>query len=591
MNRRIMLLLTMAICGVVYADLTTTQLVSSVSSPFITAYTMTRSRVAELGLLGRLWDGHTMNNIRGDIGESIAERAFFGGPEMAHSKKGSWVSVRPRYGRQGIDHIFLLVDKNGLPIRTILAETKYGSSQLGMTMDGKQMGTPWRTKRLLRIGERYSDFSKSSGPVIRVESVPTGAKSMDLYLSKTQRVTIWKSGNNYYSDAKDIITDKQLHTQASLYGKHFESGGNGNIGMRNFLSEVVDEQRSGDAVVYISKLTDEAEKINTRTEVVPREFIAKGRVDIKILKETLRNKSLKNKFPPLTERQLTEEAEALQRVISNRELVNAGNVPEWAIKELHRSSMVSAGFAGTFSLASQLGTEFLEHGTDIKSYDFGKIAVSTAKESVVVGGASYAGQRTSLYLSGNTVVKKYISSGIARRIGGGVGVAIIAAESLGGCITGRKSWRDGAIEAGIGATSMAAGSITATGVSALLTSGTTVAASTAAAGAGVSGTAVVATGAASVGTTGAVGAGAVGAAGAGAAGGSGGFAALATVAGPAIAAVAVAAAVSYGGYLVYDHYRAVECMNGEFFVNEQKLDKFFSDPRRYEESINRVLGF
>lgn len=589
MNRRIMLLLTMAICGVVQAAFTTTQLVSSVSSPFITAYTMTRSRAAELGLLGRLWDNCTMNNIRGDIGESIAERAFFGGPEMAHSKKGSWVSVRPRYGRQGIDHIFLLADKDGLPRNMILAESKYGSSQLGMTkMDGKQMGTLWRTKRLLAIGGRYLRFSKSSGPVVRVESVPTGVKSMDLYFSRTQRVSIWKLGDKWYTDAKGI-TDEQLRVRASSYGKYFEYVGNEMVETRNFLFRT-EEQNSGDYIVRIIRLTDEAEIIETRTKVLPKEFIAKGRVDIKILKETLRNKSLNNKFPPLTERQLTEEAEALQRVISNRELVNAGSAPEWAIKELRRSSMVSAGFAGTLSLASQLGTEFLEHGTDIKSYDFEKIAISTAKESVVVGGASYAGQRTSLFLSGNTV-KKYIPSGIARRIGGGVGVAIIAAESLGGCITGRKSWRDGAIEAGIGATSMAAGSITATGVSALLTSGTTVAASTAAAGAGVSGTAVVATGAASVGTTGAAGAGAVGAAGVGAAGGSGGFAALATVAGPAIAAVAVAAAISYGGYFVYDHYRAIECMNGEFFVNEQKLDKFFSDPGRYEESINRALGF
>lgn len=583
MNKKNMFLLAVAICGVVHADFTTTQLVSSVSSPFITAYTMTRSRAAELGLLGRLWDGHTMNNIRGDIGESIAERAFFGGPEMAHSKKGSWVSVSPRYGRQGIDHIFLLVDKkNGLPRDIIFAESKYGSSQLSMSNYGKQMGTSWIINNLTKIVDKYSDFAQSSDPVVRVESIPTGAKGMDIYFSKTQRVTIWKSKDNrWYTDAKGI-TDQQLRVRASTYVKYFESVRNGKVGRRNFLFGI-EEQKTGDAVVYISKLTDEAEIINTRTVVVPKEFVAKGHVSIKVLRETLHGK-----FPSLTERQLTEEAEALQRVISNRELVNAGSAPEWAAKELRRSSMMSAGFAGTFSLASQLGAEFFEHGTDIKSYDFKKIAISTARESVVVGGASYAGQRTSLYLSGNTV-KKYISSGIARRLGGGVGAAIIATDTLGDCIVGRKGWRDGAIEAGINATSMAAGSLTAT--VALLTSSATVAASTAVAGAGVSGTAVVATGAASVGTTGAAGAGAVGAAGAGAAGGSGGFAALATAAGPAIAAVAVAAAISYGGYLVYDHYRAVECMNGESFVNEQKLDKFFSNQSRYEESINRALGF
>lgn len=584
MNRRIMLLLTMAICGVVHADLTTTQLVSSVSSPFITAYTMTRSRVAELGLLGRLWDNCTMNNIRGAIGESIGERVFL----MTHSKKNKLVSITPRNSSQGIDHVFVLIDKDGLPQKVRIAESKYGSSQLGTSNYGRQMGSSWIKHNLAKIVDPYLDFAQSSDPIVRVKSIPTGTKGIDVYFPKTQRVTIWKSDNRWYTDAKDIITDKQLRTRASTYGKYFENIAK-HGGTKNFLLRT--EENLRDYRVYIQRLTDEAEIIDTQIVVVPKEFAAKGRVDIKILKETLKNNASNDKFPPLIERQLTEEAEALQRVISNRELVNAGSAPEWAIKELRRSSMVSAGFAGTLSLASQLGTEFFEHGTDIKAYNFEKIAISTAKESVVVGGASYAGQRTSLYLSGNTVVKKYISSGIARRIGGGVGVAIIVAESLGGCITGRKSWRDGAIEAGIGATSMAAGSITATGVSALLTSGTTVAASTAAAGAGVSGTAVVATGAASVGTTGAAGAGAVGAAGAGAAGGSGGFAALATVAGPVIAAVAVGAAISYGGYFVYDHYRAIECMNGEFFVNEQKLDKFFSDPSRYEESINRVLGF
>lgn len=568
MNKKIMFLLAVAVCEVVHADFTKTQLVSSVSSPFITAYTVTRSRVSELGLLGRLWDGHTMNNIRGDIGESIAERAFFGGPEMAHSKKAGWISVPPRYARQGIDHMFLLVDKkNGLPRSIILAESKYGSSQFGMTNYGKQMGPSWIINKLTKIADRYSSFAQSSVPVVRVESIPTGVKGMDVYFSETQRVTIWKSEDNrWHTDAKGI-TDKQLRERASTYGRYFESVRNGNVRARNFLFRI-EEQKSGDYFVYISKLTDEAEIINTRKVIVLKEFVERGRVNIKILKE-----ALNSKFPSLSERQLNEEAEALQRVISNRELINAGRAPGWAMRELRRSSMVSAGFAGTVSLASQLGSEFLEHGTDIKSYDFGKIAVSTAKESVVVGGASYAGQRTSLYLSGNTVVKKYISSGVAKRIGGGVGVAIIAAESLGGCITGRKSWRDGAIEAGISAASMAAGSVAATSASALFTSSSTMVA-----------------GAASVGTTGAAGAGAVGAAGAGAAGGSGGVGAFVSAAKGGVV-VAVVAAVAYGGCLVYDHYRAVECMKGEFFVYEQKMDKFFSDSDRYEESINRALGF
>jgi hypothetical protein len=58
-------------------------------------------------------------------------------------------------------------------------------------------------------------------------------------------------------------------------------------------------------------------------------------------------------------------------------------------------------------------------------------------------------------------------------------------------------------------------------------------------------------------------------AGAGAAG-SGGFMALAAASGPAIAAIAAGAAISYCGYVVYDHYKGIELVNGEFSFNEKK---------------------
>lgn len=63
-----------------HAEQDVSQLGSSATTPFITGYTLAKSRAAELGSLGRLWDGYRMNVVRGDIGESVAERAFFGAP-------------------------------------------------------------------------------------------------------------------------------------------------------------------------------------------------------------------------------------------------------------------------------------------------------------------------------------------------------------------------------------------------------------------------------------------------------------------------------------------------------------------------------
>ena len=40
-----------------HAEPDASRVASAITSPFITGYTLTRSRAAELGSLGRLWDG------------------------------------------------------------------------------------------------------------------------------------------------------------------------------------------------------------------------------------------------------------------------------------------------------------------------------------------------------------------------------------------------------------------------------------------------------------------------------------------------------------------------------------------------------
>jgi hypothetical protein len=292
--------------------------------------------------------------------------------------------------------------------------------------------------------------------------------------------------------------------------------------------------------------------------------------------------ALKRKHPAWSDRQIAQEAKDIKKVVSNKEFLQAANARKQAIKEINRTSIASAGVAGAFSLMFQLGAEALEHGTDFRSYDFKNASLSTIKGAAVAGIASYAGQKTALHLAGNTIFKRQISTKAAGRIGGGVGAAIILAESFGGCVIGNKSWKDGSIEAGIGAASMIAGHYAAVGVSAWI-------ASSAAAAAGTAGAAAAGTAAASAGAAGIAAASAAGA-GAGAAG-SGGFMALAAASGPAIAAIAAGAAISYCCYVVYDHYKGIELVNGEFSFNEKKVDMFFADDERYDRSINQTLGF
>lgn len=540
---------------------------SSTISPFITGYTLTHGRSAEMGLLGGLWDGYKMTIVKGEIGESIAERAFFGGPEMAHSKKSTWVSVSPRFKSQGLDHVYLRVCDDGLPKSMMLAESKYDKGKLGITKkDGLQMDSRWRITHLAEIGDRYFEFSNSMKPVARSRIVPTGAKRMDVYFTQTQKVTIWESGGTYYTDADGTIPDELLRKRSRTYGRFFYAAASGNIRTRNFLFQIIPS--SDDYIVKISGLTDDAKVVpgTTREERILGEFVVRGRVDTKTLKE-----ALKRNYPKWDENRLSREAQRIKKVVSNKDFLNAGNARRQANVEIARSSIASAGIAGGVALALSLGLEVFKHGTDVCAYDWKNMDIVVAENAVSTGVASYCGQRTMLYLAGKTVLGRSITSTAASRIGGGVGAAAMLAASLSRCVIGSKNWRDGAVDVGINAASMAAGHYAAVGMSAWM-GGSAAATAAPASGGAAAG--------ASAGTTMAAGTASVGAA-----GGGGGM----WMAASAGVAAAAAMAVAVGGYFVYNHYMGIRRLDGELTVIEKRADLMMSNPLRYERAIDGTL--
>lgn len=547
-----------------FAELNSPQVATAISTPFVTSYTITRSRAAELGSLGRLYDGYKMNAIRGDVGEAVVDRVILNSTDFAPSaSKGSWVSVAPRFGRTGIDLLYLRVNKNGLPNDMIVCEVKYGSSQLGITKNGQQMGPDWIKNQMSKICKRYMELANSSQPIVRGKKVPVGiSNSLDVYLSKTQKVTLWEENGYWHTDADGEVTDVQLRTRSRTYGKFFSSAGAGVVKTRNFLSRV-NESPNGDYVVTMSRLSEDGNIRSSYEILVRREFIKKGGVDLKVLKA-----AFKRKYPSWRDERIAYEAKMVGRVVSNKELVNAQNARDAALKEIRNSSLASAGIAGALSFAFQLGAEAYEHGADFKSYDYTAISIATVKGAAVAGVSSYVGQRTALWLTSSCG----FSSSMAKMIGGSASGLIIAAGSYGDCLLGNKSWKEGSVEAGIGAASMLAGHYAAAGVSSWL-AGSAVAAGTAtAASAGAAGTTAAA------GTAGAASAGAVG---------GGGFLVAAA---PFAAAVAAGAVVAWAGYEWYNHRKGKKLMVGDINVHEKMLDAFMADSGRLDQSVNRLLG-
>lgn len=60
-------------------------------------------------------------------------------------KKSGWEKLK--VGVNGIDGLYVKRDKDGNITNVLMSESKYNTSQLGDTKDGKQMSKDWILKR------------------------------------------------------------------------------------------------------------------------------------------------------------------------------------------------------------------------------------------------------------------------------------------------------------------------------------------------------------------------------------------------------------------------------------------------------------
>ena len=361
---------------------------------FTTGLELQASRNAQLGLLGTLFDGNKMNNVRGDIGEYVAERFL----NRNIQPKRTWVSVAPRLGRQGIDHIYVRIRQDGLPSALIVGETKFGNSELGFTKDGIQMGSRWRAKRLLALGQRYYDMAQAPS-VIRKVTMPINARStLTIYVSKTRAINFWKEDKLWCTDAPADIDDTLLKKRAKTYGDFFQGAGRGTIVSRNRLLRVV-PQTNGDYLVSISEVVDQADgsiKLGKADSLsLPSEYIRPGKASLKALQELI-----KKQYPMWSDEQVRAEAKQLKKVISSKELIeDAGRAGKLAFRESMRSVWRGASFASGMTFIFMIGQEMITHGLDWSAYNWGGVGKETLGSAAVFGAANGLGAATTYAFS------------------------------------------------------------------------------------------------------------------------------------------------------------------------------------------------
>ncbi len=209
-------------CIAVFADDQQGRESVRIPAHFITGYSLGLSRADSLGVTYGMWDGRNMKATRGDVGEVIAEKDFLSHMNGQLKSGDYWLPLSPRFGRKGFDHVFVKCDKNGVPRGIVVAESKFGSSRLGVTRDGKQMSTTWVVQRLRKIQQKYAEICEQ-GKFVRNQTLPMDAKVVDVPLKNGQVYQVWKGYDGvYYTNAPEGISDGILKKRAESLAKLFD---------------------------------------------------------------------------------------------------------------------------------------------------------------------------------------------------------------------------------------------------------------------------------------------------------------------------------------------------------------------------------
>jgi hypothetical protein len=173
--------------------------------------------------------------FKGEIGETVSERLL--------ERTGQWIAMTPRLGAQGLDHIFVQLDENGLPHRLMVAETKFGASDLSVTKAGDiQMGSKWIGARLSALASRYRQVEADAKDGIPIAKTPVGLSERQVIrvpLTEEKSVEFWRQSSLdvwHYNGPPELVgkAANQLENFATL----FQAAGEGRIDFSKQLIQV-----------------------------------------------------------------------------------------------------------------------------------------------------------------------------------------------------------------------------------------------------------------------------------------------------------------------------------------------------------------
>lgn len=363
-----------------------------------TAAAATALSNADLAYLRTRLSSNT-RGFKGAFGENIAQRTFL---ENILEKSGNWKSLTPRLGSQGLDHVFIKYDKYGNPKQLMVAESKYGSSRLGFTKDGIQMGRDWTNKRLIELGKRYSSLSKYTN--MKTGKVPFFCEKMEIHL-KGKTEYFWR--NNSREPWKFSGTQSELakaQTKAKEMGRFLDANGRGLIEYRSRIFHI--RVKGNDAVINIY----DAKNINPEVKINNLKALPQASKPFRI-------KNLFNKSYPELEREITKKLlndsegklgvkEARQYAKKVVKEFKQSVFKEYSLGNLAGTTLLTSIGAGAVAAALDAGIQFLVSGkVDVKQVALtgGAVAAGTLIGQGIKIGLTHLALKNMISLSSTSI--------------------------------------------------------------------------------------------------------------------------------------------------------------------------------------------
>lgn len=374
----------------------------------------------------------TRTHSKGNLGEALALRAFL---RNKFEDGGNWISLTPRTGRQGFDHLFVRINQNG-SYDFMVGESKYGSSQLGVTQGNVcQMSWKWIHDRANRLGDAYIDIANHKNVSFRkMPFFNSGLKSYDVVVNG-KKVTFWKdsNGNLFFTGNKEQLAAAQ--NEAAKMGKALKTA---EIEARLFRIK-----KSGDDVVITfdhiesSKNSSNAQIVKGKETVVLKGVLSKHISDEELKRQIA--EELKKKFPHMKEAEIKELTDNFARKYKNGTLLEQAKS---VTKSIALQSLAAAGIAGGLDLLMQI---ISQKGVNWKRVGVAAVgaATGTAVGQIITIGLikTKFGTTTVRYIANLTGLRTFslLRSSLAGIAGGVITTAI---TSYGAALMGYASWKD-----------------------------------------------------------------------------------------------------------------------------------------------------